>query len=760
MPLSYELLEVLFIQNKMNPYDIALQQEVGIDEVFDCLLEYGFLRVRGTRPIYDDGSAPMEADWSMSHHRLIDVATPVERYDAVNKRYVDVFIEAVDAALDGIYGVAWHGEWDPVHDYVEEDLVKKSGKAYIALVDNLGKDPETNPLIWEVFIDGIPGPTGSTGPTGLDGATITGPTGPTGETGVDGATITGPTGEPGPTGDAGPTGPQGPTGADGPTGATGPQSQRGFSSIPFTYNGGTKVIFTTSSQCRIEEVGIKFDVAMDGGSVSVGTDPDNSELMADGDIDKADTAQPSSISPAVNYYGSETEIKVFVTAGGATQGSGVAYIFWTDFTGTAVSVIGPTGPTGEFNFADTSRILGRKSAGPGVGEEITISEALDFIGGTNHGDVIFKGATGWTRRGPSTPGMAFITRGSGADPVYVDYHDDLFRQLLINGDFQVNQQAITTYNSSSDPANNDDTYAAPDMWCLLSDGDNVVAVSPKNNTTLASVMLTVVTANKKFGLIQFVEGKNTAKYCRSIVGRTVSLQFYAYTPAGQAIRNLRAAVLGWTGTEDSLTSDVVSSWEVEGTNPVLATSWAYQNTPVDIPLTTGAWTKYTIENISIDYANIKNLAVFIWCDDTDATASDYVHLAQVQLNAGSVCLPYVSRPFQDELTKCMRFWQKTYAYETPIGTVTTVNDIVWFAHGGTAWSRVPVPWPVPLRKSLYPTGYSPGTGVANKVYNVSLGSDVNGNGEPSSWCCTYGVANVSVAEGSTLRVHCVADARL
>jgi len=339
----------------------------------------------------------------------------------------------------------------------------------------------------------------------------------------------------------------------------------------------------------------------------------------------------------------------------------------------------------------------------------------------------------------------------------MNFQAGVYQQLLINGDFQINQQAVSEYTSSTNPANNDDTYAAPDQWLLLSDGNNVVKVSHQTGTWLGTaVKLTVATANKKFGLIQFVENVDASKY----YNKAASLQFKAYTPSGNPLRTLRAAVLSWNGTADALTSDLVSAWNSEGSNPAWIANWTAENTPEDLALVADAWTTYRIENISIDTAGLTNLAVFIWCDDGDADVGDIVFISQVQLNLGPICLPYSQRSFQDELQKCMRFWQKTYAYETPIGTVTTVNDIIWFAHGGTGWSRVPVPWPVPLRKSLYPTGYSPGTGAANKVYNVNLGSDVNGNGEPSSWCCTYGVANVSVAEGSTLRVHCVADARL
>ncbi len=82
---------------------------------------------------------------------------------------------------------------------------------------------------------GIQGPTGATGPQGIQGPTgATGPQGiqgPTGVTGVTGPTgpqgIQGPTGATGPQGIQGPTGATGVTGVTGPTGPTGPQGIQG-----------------------------------------------------------------------------------------------------------------------------------------------------------------------------------------------------------------------------------------------------------------------------------------------------------------------------------------------------------------------------------------------------------------------------------------------------------------------------------------------------------------------------------------------------
>jgi hypothetical protein len=208
------------------------------------------------------------------------------------------------------------------------------------------------------------------------------------------------------------------------------------------------------------------------------------------------------------------------------------------------------------------------------------------------------------------------------------------------------------------------------MWTLLSDGNDIVDVSPEAAIVpvggAASCKFEVETANKKFGYIQFIENKDALKYA----GKTASLQFKAYTVTGKAIRHLRAAVLSWASTADTITSDVVDAWGAEGTNPTLVANWTAENVAADLTLVADVWTTFKIENISIDTASMANLAVFIWVDDADATVDDLVYISQVQLNQGAVCLPWMPISFADELCSCMRFWQKSYIYTIPVGTNT------------------------------------------------------------------------------------------
>jgi hypothetical protein len=68
------------------------------------------------------------------------------------------------------------------------------------------------------------------------------------------------------------------------------------------------------------------------------------------------------------------------------------------------------------NVSTTSRLLGRKTAGAGDAEECSLSEVLDFVGSAAQGDILYRGASGWTRLPAGTAGRYLKTLGAGANP--------------------------------------------------------------------------------------------------------------------------------------------------------------------------------------------------------------------------------------------------------------------------------------------------------------------------------------------------------
>lgn len=78
-----------------------------------------------------------------------------------------------------------------------------------------------------------------------------------------------------------------------------------------------------------------------------------------------------------------------------------------------------------------SKILGRKTNSIGDVEECSLSEVLDLVGSAAQGDILYRGATGWTRLGAGTSGQYLKTQGGAANPVWADVTSGTGRSFSI-----------------------------------------------------------------------------------------------------------------------------------------------------------------------------------------------------------------------------------------------------------------------------------------------------------------------------------------
>lgn len=67
-------------------------------------------------------------------------------------------------------------------------------------------------------------------------------------------------------------------------------------------------------------------------------------------------------------------------------------------------------------LAATQKVVGRKTAGAGAAEEISLTELLDFIGSAARGDVLIRGASAWQRLSIGTNGQ--LLTSDGTDPAW------------------------------------------------------------------------------------------------------------------------------------------------------------------------------------------------------------------------------------------------------------------------------------------------------------------------------------------------------
>lgn len=228
----------------------------------------------------------------------------------------------------------------------------------------------------------------------------------------------------------------GATGATGATGAKGDQGIQGEAgpnqvsdATETTFGNGVLISDGAGNVALIPFTGdttkfLRDDGTMavaGGGAVSSVFGRTGAVVAATGDYAQANiTGLKTSDSPqfaALNIgHASDTTI-ARVSAGvisveGATvlvQGAALG----TPASGTLTNCTGL--PAGGLSAAATSRIFGRKTAGAGVGEEVTLSELLDFIGSAAQGDILYRGASGWSRLAAGTNGYYLKSQGAGAN---------------------------------------------------------------------------------------------------------------------------------------------------------------------------------------------------------------------------------------------------------------------------------------------------------------------------------------------------------
>ena len=288
------------------------------------------------------------------------------------------------------------------------------------------------------------------------------------------------------------------------------------------------------------------------------------------------------------------------------------------------------------------------------------------------------------------------------------------KNYITNSDFAVAQRGTSITSSGS--GNNDDTYGL-DQWIILSDTNDVIDVNqitsgvPTNH--LYACELDVETANKKFGILQLIENK----HCIGLIGNTVTLSFQA--KATSALDDVRCAILAWSSTADAPTSDVVNSWEAEGTNPTLVSNWTYENTPADLNVTT-SYAKYSL-TAAIDTSSTTNVGIFIFSNVTGTTAgTDKLTIANVQLERGSTASEYIVESYMDNILRCRRYYNQRAASNAILYGDNGSGDSGHISYSNWQWSP-------PMRSAPTLTGH---TGTQQNI-NVDSGGVYRAGNYPS-----------------------------
>jgi hypothetical protein len=193
--------------------------------------------------------------------------------------------------------------------------------------------------------------------------------------------------------------------------------------------------------------------------------------------------------------------------------------------------------------------------------------------------------------------------------------------------------------------------------------------------------------------------------------------------------------VAWSGTADTVTSDIISAWGAEGTNPTLIANATYENTPANLNVTT-SWATYSV-TANVDTASTANIIVFIWSDVTDTTLGDFLYITNAQLEVGTSATPFERRMYGQELALCQRYYYR-------ITAGSSFGQFGFATSRGTTNQEGSFPVPVTMRDTPSALDYSAllmalyAGGSSSAVSSATLNSNSNNKQVPNVTFTTSG----------------------
>ncbi len=312
----------------------------------------------------------------------------------------------------------------------------------------------------------------------------------------------------------------------------------------------------------------------------------------------------------------------------------------------------------------------------------------------------------------SDSATALVTQQSVKAYVEQFPKNSLYRQAIINGNFDVWQRGTSFVN----PIN---TQYLADRWFLGLVSSAWAATASQKAFTVGQ---TDVPNNPKFYLelnittstTTYVAISQRIENVRTFSGTTCTLSFWAKVASGTiAVAPNLIQNFGSGGTPSTPVTTA-------GTGKTLTTSWQKFTQTFTLPSIAGK----TLGTNGDDSIQVQ----FILPNSTVTT----IHLAQVQLNEGSVALPFMPKSFEEELTACKRYYEKSYPYSVAPGNAfetveknigSSKNPLFYYGQGTANTNRKHAYQRFQVEKRAIPAiTYYDLAGTASRVTSI----DANG----------------------------------
>jgi hypothetical protein len=135
-----------------------------------------------------------------------------------------------------------------------------------------------------------------------------------------------------------------------------------------------------------------------------------------------------------------------------------------------------------------------------------------------------------------------------------------------------------------------------------------------------------------------------------------------------------------------------------------------------------AGSTFTSGTLATSWASTTNANRAVGQTNLAAATNNYWQITGVQLEVGAVATPFEFKPFEQDLRECQRYFQKSFRYETAIGTasgegaVDLVVATTTSPLGTTAWFS-------PIMRAAPTITFYDLAGTINKVYKAANGKN-------------------------------------
>lgn len=180
------------------------------------------------------------------------------------------------------------------------------------------------------------------------------------------------------------------------------------------------------------------------------------------------------------------------------------------------------------------------------------------------------------------------------------------------------------------------------------------------------------------------------------------------------------------------------------------------NTVTGTTIISTSWTRFSLTMTLVSVPT--SLRIFLLLNRSSLGVGAGINFTQLQLNVGSVALPFQPKSFSDELQQCLRYYEKSYNYSDAPGTASFNGASAYPSYQANGANRLGVLYKVAKRIAGTVTIYNPATGASGQMTNggspiTAAATDTGNAGFATFPSGTY-------AANNDIRFHYVADAEI